>query len=313
MEREKTVIHRNNLLKSMTAVLFATLFVSTVVAQPDTCTPLVETALDALAENCTALSRNSACYGYESVTATFVEADRPEDFFSAPSDVADLNELSSLSTSALDTEADQLGVALMSVQANIPATLPGQSVIFVLMGNTGVINAADVTADENPMGAFYFTTGIGNPTCNESPDTLIIQSPGDTPVELTINDARIRLASTAFLSLVEDDEGETAFELTMAEGEAVINDELVVPEGHWARLPLDNEVLIEDQWYFVTEEEPFCRETPAEHRENFMAILEQVPDSVFEAANDESELDFDTFYEIEPDPRGCHTPEDDTE
>ncbi len=41
----------------------------------------------------------------------------------------------------MDASLDHWGVALLSVQANLPDTLPGQSVIFMLLGDTQVENA----------------------------------------------------------------------------------------------------------------------------------------------------------------------------
>jgi hypothetical protein len=268
----------------------------TAAAQPATCTPLVETALQALNENCSEVARNQACYGYDRLTTTFTDIDVDPEEFSQPADITALNTLASLQTAPLDEANDEWGVALMQVQANLPATLPGQNVIFVVMGDAQI--QVDETVDgAAPMQAFYFTTGIGNPNCNESPDTLIIQSPGGERVELTVNGAEISLASTAFMTLVEDAEGETAFELTMAEGEAVINGDMIVPEGHWARIPLDTENPVEGSFFEATDETPFCRETPEMHRVDFEAILGAIPVSALAVPVDE----------IEPDERGCHT------
>lgn len=108
----------------------------------DACPALVEQALTAMDQACSGLARNSACYGYDSVLATF-SMDVPEGTFSAVSDVTELNTLSSLQTAALDSTTGEWGVAVMSVQANVPNTLPGQAVTFVLMGDVSLDNAVD--------------------------------------------------------------------------------------------------------------------------------------------------------------------------
>ncbi len=105
-----------------------------------TCPGLVQQAIDAVGNNCGSLSRNSACYGFEQVSAEFSQP-QPIGFFSVPSDRARLLELEQLITAPMDATQDRWGVALLSVQANLPDTLPGQSVIFMLLGDTQVENA----------------------------------------------------------------------------------------------------------------------------------------------------------------------------
>ncbi|MBZ0285835.1 MAG: SH3 domain-containing protein [Anaerolineae bacterium] len=109
-------------------------------AQENTCSTVVEAALAAVGTNCSDLSRNNACYGYNNVAATFTET-VAEDFFTQPSDVAGLATLQTIESAPLDTAINQWGVAVLSVQANIPNTLPGQAVKFILMGDAAVTNA----------------------------------------------------------------------------------------------------------------------------------------------------------------------------
>lgn len=114
--------------------------VAAAAAQPSTCTPLVAEALRAVDTNCTGLGRNSVCYGFNRVDASFF-TQAEEGFFSEPADRAPLTELASIQTAPLDTDAGQWGVAMMNVQANVPNTLPGQAVTFVLLGDARVENA----------------------------------------------------------------------------------------------------------------------------------------------------------------------------
>ena len=104
------------------------------------CPTLVKQALEALGPNCSGLGRNNACYGYNKVGATFSDV-VADDFFTKPSDQAGLSTVASLSTAPLDTTLNEWGVAVMSVQANIPDSLPGQSVRFILLGNAEMQNA----------------------------------------------------------------------------------------------------------------------------------------------------------------------------
>ncbi len=122
-----------------------------------TCPTIVEAALAEMGDNCGGLERNSACYGYNRVGAAFA-TEVAEDFFSRPADTTDLAPLTALETAALNIITGEWGVAVMSVQANLPDTLPGQAVTFLLFGDTqlendGVETAAvssiEVTVTEN--------------------------------------------------------------------------------------------------------------------------------------------------------------------
>ena len=247
-------------------------------AQPTSgaCPAFVEQAIAQLEDNCGDMPRNSACYGYYRVGATFTEP-VDTDTFSEPSDQVGLTTLASITTTPLDADAGEWGIAVLNVQANVPNSLPGQAVKFILMGDTElrsavdpehvftpvdpipitlfdrvnlrsgpshnanvvatanvdvileadgispdgewlrvfydrtnmwvnreVVNPADVSTlpviDEEsytPMQAFYFTTGIGIPQCNEAPDMLLVQGPDQVLVDLSVNGANITVGSTA--------------------------------------------------------------------------------------------------------------------
>jgi hypothetical protein len=129
--------------------ILLTLTVS-VAAQGELCPPLVRDALDQLGDNCSGLSRNSACYGFTRVESSFV-TEQAADFFTVPSDQAALVELKTLATRPLDLSLAQWGIAVMSVQANVPSALPGQAVIFLLMGDTEVSNQVEPSTALTPF------------------------------------------------------------------------------------------------------------------------------------------------------------------
>ncbi len=128
----------------------------------NSCPTLVKQALVAVGNNCGGLSRNSACYGFNRVNATFSESVN-EGFFSKPSDQTGLKTLQSIDTAALNDTTKEWGVAVMSVQANIPNSLPGQAISFILLGDVSVENA--VPADQAVAPA---TTPIAVTTVNQS-------------------------------------------------------------------------------------------------------------------------------------------------
>lgn len=103
------------------------------------CTPFIEQALAEVGDGCSGLARNSVCYGFNRVDATFNDAVAP-DFFSQPADRAALAEISQLRTVPLSMDRQEWGIAVMSVQANVPGTLPGQAVTFVLVGDASLDN-----------------------------------------------------------------------------------------------------------------------------------------------------------------------------
>jgi hypothetical protein len=139
---------------SMTCLL--TLLSVTVMVAQGTCSELIEQALSAVAENCDVLDRNNACYGYNLVKAAFV-GEVADDFFAEPADVAAILDLETLATAAMDEANNVWGVAVMNIQANIPNTLPGQNVTFVLMGDTEVENAVDPEAVFQPADGIEVT------------------------------------------------------------------------------------------------------------------------------------------------------------
>lgn len=132
------------------APIFLALFVLLVrlgQTQPLDCPTLVRRALEAVDQLCDGLERNSACYGSARVGAAFAAA--VDLAFSQPADRVSIGQLRSLQTFPLDEEQGLWGVALMNVQANLPGTLPGQAVKFLLYGDVSVQNAGQEQAPAN--------------------------------------------------------------------------------------------------------------------------------------------------------------------
>jgi hypothetical protein len=309
------------MLKKSRLLLPAFLFVSVVTAQ-GTCSELLERALEEVDQSCTDLGRNEACYGYNRVEASFI-VDVEDEFFSKPADKTGVADLATIRTAPLDVDNDQWGVAVMSLQANLPNTIPGQSVTFILLGDTEVENAVspesafvpangmDVTvttaqganirsgpgtnfnvvggvsasgtlqadglsvdgawlrvayrdrpawisrsviADDpaiadlptlteelrTPMQAFYLRTGIGQPTCEEAPDdVLLVQGPEGIEIELTVNGANIQLGSSGALRTVEID-GQLYLEIIVFDGKFEVDGRIITP-GYRSLICLGNE------------------------------------------------------------------------
>lgn len=139
--------------KSIWGIMLTLLTVFVVAAQTSNCTALLEDALLAVENNCDSTGRNEACYGYNQVSASFLN-EVSEDFFTQPSDISQIADIETIRTAGLDLEAGIWGVAMMNIQANLPNTLPGQSVTFMLLGDVEVENGVD------PATAFQPSEGI---------------------------------------------------------------------------------------------------------------------------------------------------------
>ena len=127
-------------LTRRTLAIGFTLLTAVAVAQNppgDVCTTIVRTALQAANESCSGTSRNQVCYG--NVLGQVTPADGVTDVtFERVGDTAALEQIQALQLSPLDEAAEQWGVALMQLQANLPDTLPGQNVTFLLFGDVTI-------------------------------------------------------------------------------------------------------------------------------------------------------------------------------
>ncbi len=198
------------------------------------CDALITRAMDTASVSCGTLDRNEACYGNNLVQAQ-LQANATASFQTA-GDIAPLLSLKKVITTPLDEQNQTWGIAVFKAQANIPDTLPGQNVTFLLFGDTTV---------ENPspdMRAVTISTGIGRLSCNNAPPSaLLIQSPEGQKVAMTINGADVTLGSTVYLTSVINQK------LTLAtiEGGATISafgtTQTILP-GTQVELPLGNSI-----------------------------------------------------------------------
>lgn len=199
---------RNLILAALSMLLSITVSVA-----QDVCPDIVNEALTATDTVCSGIGRNEACYGNINIVATLADEDL---VFEAQGDVVDLTEIERLTLSPYDEETEEWGVAVMNVQANIPDTVPGQGVMFLLFGGVDIENAGDA------MEAFYFSSGVGTGACNESESGIIINTPeGVGTVSLIANDVTIELGSTALLTAQPDD----LMTIALTEGNATVTAE----------------------------------------------------------------------------------------
>jgi hypothetical protein len=191
---------------SLIGLLALTILVSLALAGPvsaqgggedaDTCPVLVEEALTLAEDSCMVLGRNEACYGYTRVEAVGPN-NEPLPHFDTQGDVAGIDELNALATAPMDLDAGEWGVAILRIQADLPDSLPGQNVTFVLFGDVSL--EADTGAD-TALQAFYLQNGLGDPLCEEAPrDGVLVQAPEDTTVHFMLNGVEVEVGSTGLL------------------------------------------------------------------------------------------------------------------
>ncbi|MCU0496668.1 MAG: SH3 domain-containing protein [Anaerolineae bacterium] len=164
--------------------IILTVLVSFNFAQPGfplgSCPAVVEVALDAAASSCDDLARNQACYGHSLVNAQGRDETVAFEFEKA-GDRADLQTIVSMDLSPLNIEGESWGVSILKVQANLPDTLPGQNVTFVLFGDTYLEDQTPVLV-ETPLTT---TTGV-NVRLTPAPDGRLLGSLGvNEPVTAT--------------------------------------------------------------------------------------------------------------------------------
>lgn len=113
-------------------------------AQGLECSALVQQALEATDEVCDDTDRNQACYGHIRLEAELQSSDLSLKFSEA-GDKVDVAHLRTLRLSPLDVQNEEWGVALMKLQADIPASMPDDNVTLLVFGDVELHNAINET------------------------------------------------------------------------------------------------------------------------------------------------------------------------
>jgi hypothetical protein len=226
-----TVTSRNITWVCMMLVCLS-LAIATSAQAPDACPSTLETSLEEVNDLCDALDRDQVCYGNRRIDIT-TSGDRLT--FDEVGDIVDLSQLEGLTTYRYDPTTGDWGVAVLKVQADLPDTVPGQVVTFLL---TGGVNVEERGAENTaPMQTFTFSTSIGSATCRNTPDALTIQTPTGVKVTFNINGIDVELGSTAVLFTQPDE----SVDILLVGGKAVVrtqNAEQIVPAGQFTSVAL---------------------------------------------------------------------------
>lgn len=159
-----------------------------------TCEKLIEQAMRISNNHCDKIGINEVCYGNNSIQADLLPSAGA--VFDKTGDTVPINLLQHLSTSPLDLNKNEWGIAVFNIIANLPRSLPGESVKMVVFGNTTIGN--------NQVGdiqSFYFSSELGQIICDDVPfDGIMITMPDGTGVHLIINGSDLTLSGNASLT-----------------------------------------------------------------------------------------------------------------
>ncbi len=137
-------------------------------AQDGQCPTVIQDALQSANQYCSGIQRNQVCYGNTLISATNWQG-VPLPDFGTPGNLVNAADVASLVTAPFDEATQNWGVAIMRLQANIPDTLPGQNVTFVVFGDVQVQNAVAPGAIVVPNG--LTGTATSNPNLRAGPGT----------------------------------------------------------------------------------------------------------------------------------------------
>jgi hypothetical protein len=160
--------------------------------EPSTCEELLGKAMNASYDGCEMIGSNQICYGNFDVTAQLVAESVAQ--FASLGDTIPINQLVTLNTAPMDVYHDIWGIAVFKLQANMPGTIPGQNVTFLVFGDTGLYNFS------GDMYSIYFSTGIGSVTCSQVPDGLMIDVPDGGGVVFNANGVELALQGDSVLA-----------------------------------------------------------------------------------------------------------------
>jgi hypothetical protein len=164
-----------------------------IAAENASCRILIEKAIQASGEYCNQIGPNEACYGNTTIKADLVS--QATQRFSERGDVVDINQLQRLSAAPLNLTNNEWGIAIFKVMANLPRSLPGQTVKIVVFGNTRL--------DKNSpnLESFYFSSELGKIVCKKVPfDGLMISMPNGAGISFTVNGTQMTLMGNAGLT-----------------------------------------------------------------------------------------------------------------
>lgn len=154
------------------------------------CQALIERAMQASESSCRSIGSNTACYGNQTIDAVLAPDTLQQ--FSQRGDIVGVDQVRSISASPLLLDHDEWGIAFFNLIANLPRSLPGQTVMMIVFGDTTLENAS------GNLETFFFTSELGRIVCDKMPDDgIMLTVPNGGGIRFTVNGAQLSLAGDA--------------------------------------------------------------------------------------------------------------------
>ncbi|HAV78865.1 MAG TPA: hypothetical protein DCX53_16055 [Anaerolineae bacterium] len=170
------------------------------------CQVLIDQAIQVSGSYCDDTSSNKVCYGNINIMADLA-ADATQRF-SERGDIIAVNELRRLSASPLNLDSNEWGIAVFKIIANLPRSLPGETITMVVFGNATLDNDS---GDSENLESFYFSSELGQISCEKVPfDGLMVTSPDGSGVTFNINGAELTLIGDASIKAIKNGEMEVS-------------------------------------------------------------------------------------------------------
>jgi len=170
------------------------------------CQALIDQAIQASGSYCDNTSSNQVCYGNINLNAD-LNTDSARQF-SERGDIITINELRRLSASPLNLDSNEWGIAVFKLIANLPRSLPGETVTMVVFGNATLDNE---NSDSENLESFYFSSELGQISCDKVPfDGLMVTSPDGSGFRFNINGSELTLIGNASIKAIKNGEMEVS-------------------------------------------------------------------------------------------------------
>jgi hypothetical protein len=195
-----------------------------------TCQELIERAMQASGDSCDRMGSNQVCYGNNTLLAELITGTTSR--FSQRGDMVSVTDLRRLAASPLSLASEEWGIAVFKVMANLPRSLPGETITMVVFGNTTLDNPS------SNLQTFYFSSTLGQIVCDQVPfDGLMITMADGSGISFVINGAEMTLMGNASLTATQNG----AMEVSMFSGSASIavnGRQQIVTAGQSTRMDL---------------------------------------------------------------------------
>jgi len=198
----------------------------------DLCESIVQSALALAESNCAGVTGNTACYANNDITPTFYQSVSAPPFWT-PGTIVDVSALHVIESTPIDALTNAWGIGYLQT-INSELVLPqGSAIRVITMGDVILENASDPAGTGAFLNNLYFNVG-GDSDCREAMNIVLLQTPDNTTVTMTINGVEMRISSTIAMGQTTGTVDNPMF-VTVLDGQAVLypetEQEIVVNAG----------------------------------------------------------------------------------